>query len=212
MSASINFLSERRKKLTKQQVLDQKIFKLLTGVGIGVFIIFLFTLGVRLAFAFNLDQITKKENQTLQIVQSQESSEKSYVIFAAKLKVISELFVQRRDKQEAIKYFSTLFGPEVTVSDIAYEADTSLLTFGLKANNIFTLDQVFNKLGTPEVRAQFKSVAATELRRDKQGAYQTSVVVTLKDEPVNPQADVTAPAASTLPEAGTTDVQPPVTP
>lgn len=188
MAASINFLSERRKKLTKQQVVDLKIFRLMTGIGIGVFLVFLLSLGARLALAYNLDQVAQRQNQLMKVVQSQEDEEKSYVIFAAKLRVISELFVQRRDKQEAIKYFSTLFGSDVMVSDIAYQADTSVLTFGLQAKNIFSLESVFSKLHTPEVKDQFTSVTASELRRDKNGVYQTSVIVVLKeDKTANPE-------------------------
>jgi len=182
MAASINFLSERRKKLTKQQLVDLKIFRVVSGVGIGILLALLIAVGSRLFFSYTLTQIAAKQSAILALVKSQEESEKSYVIFAAKLRVISELFVQRRDKQEAIKYFSTLFGPDVLVSDIEYEADTSLLTFGLEAKNIFTLETVFNRLNTQEVKDQFASVAATELRRDKFGTYQTSVLVTLKEE------------------------------
>jgi len=189
MAASINFLRERRKKLTKQQVLDQKLFKVFSGIGIGIFLVFLGSVGARLALAYNLNQITQKQNRMLQVVRSQEANEKSYVIFAAKLRVISELFVQRRDKQEAIKYFSTLFGPDVTVSDIAYEADSALLTFGLQAKNIFTLENVFGNLRNPQVKEQFAAVAASELRRDKTGSYQTTITVTLKSNLTEPSSD-----------------------
>jgi hypothetical protein len=154
----------------------------MTGVGIGILLVFVVTLGIRFAMVYNLSRVKDKQQQILKVVKSQEESEKSYVIFAAKLRVISELFVQRRDKQEAIRYFSTLFGPEVIISDIAYEADSSILTFGLQAKNIFTLENVFSLLSTPAVRDQFTTVSASELRRDKLGIYQTSVVVTLKDE------------------------------
>lgn len=191
MAASINFLSERRKKLTKQQILDLKIFRIVSGIAIGAFIVLLISVGARMAFAFNLKKITDLQAQTLQQVKSQEESEKSYVIFAAKLRVISELFVQRRDKQEAIKYFSTLFGTDVLVSDIAYEADTSLLTFGVEAKNVFTLESVFNKLSTQQVKDQFVDVKATELRRISNGSYQTSVLVTLKDGAASAAAPTT---------------------
>lgn len=132
--------------------------------------------------AYQLQQLSNQENRLLSQVRSQEDSEKSYVIFAAKLNVLSQLFAQRRDKQEALEYFTTLFGSDVLVSDVAYDADSGVLTLGLKANNIFTLQTVFEQLRSEEVKSQFTSVTTSELRRDDQGSYQTTVTIALKEE------------------------------
>lgn len=180
MRSTINFLRDRRRRLTKQQELDKKIFNI-TTVACGVaFAVFLISLGVRLFFAYTLDQLTNRENRLLAQIRSQEDSEKSYIIFAAKLKVLSALFEQRRDKQEALAYFTTLFGPNVLVSDVAYDAESSILTLGLKATDIFTLQGVFDLLNSPEVGERFQSVAASELRRNDLGEYQTNVTIELK--------------------------------
>lgn len=182
MATTINFLRDRRRRLTKQQQLDRKLFKfssLALGIGFSVFIV---TLGARLLFAYNLEQLVNQENRLLAQVRSQEDSEKSYIIFAAKLKVLTELFSQRRDKQEALAYFTTLFGPDVLVSDVAYDANDAILTLGLTAKDIFTLDTVFDRLGSDEVRSQFEKVAASELRRNDQAEYQSNVTITLKEK------------------------------
>lgn len=182
MATTINFLRDRHRRLTKQQALDQKIFKITTAVGGICLALLLLTLGIRLFMAYQLQQLNNQENRLLAEVRSQEDSEKSYVIFAAKLNVLSQLFAQRRDKQEALEYFTTLFGPDVLVSDVAYDADIGVLTLGLKANNIFTLQTVFDQLRSDEVKSQFASVTASELRRDDQGSYQTTVTISLKEK------------------------------
>lgn len=179
MATTINFLRDRRRRLTKQQALDQKMFKAAAAVCGICFGIFIASVGIRLFLAYQLQQLGDRENRLLAQVRSQEDSERSYVIFAAKLKVLSQLFEQREDKQVALEYFTTLFGPDVLVSDVAYDADAGELVLGLKANNVFTLQTVFNQINSQEVKDEFRSISASELRRDDQGAYQTTVTIGL---------------------------------
>lgn len=181
MATTINFLRDRRRKLTKQQTLDRKIFQIMSWVGGAVFVVFIGAVGIRLFMAYQLQQLNDRETRLLAQVRSQEDSERSYIIFAAKLQVLAQLFEQRRDKQEALEYFSTLFGPDVLISDVAYDADSGILTLGLRANTVFTLQSVFEQLNSSVVKERFAGVSAGDLRRNDQGEYQTSITIALKE-------------------------------
>lgn len=184
---AINFLKDRRKKLTKQQLLDMKLFRAAGAICLACFVLFIAAVGVRLLLAYQLDQQKKRENQLLVQIRSQEDNEEAYVIFAAKLKVLAALFEQRQDKQEALQYFTTLFGSDILVNDVAYDSEDNILTLGLQAADIFSLQSVFDQLQSEQVKDQFLSVAASDLRRNDQGQYQTNITVQLQ-EPQAPAA------------------------
>lgn len=180
MLSSINFLRDRRRRLTKQQALDRKIFKFSMIAGGICLSIFLATLGIRLFFVLTQQQLMDREDQLLATIRSQEENERSYVIFAAKLKVLSELFESRRDKQEALQYFTTLFGPNILISDVNYDATGSVLTLGLQAKDVFTLQTIFDLLKSEDVQSQFSSIKTSDLRRNDQGSYVTNVTISLR--------------------------------
>ena len=179
MSYTINFLRHRRKELSKQDQQDQRWFRISSMVAGGVLILSLLIVSGQLFLTYQRKQvITRQENLKKQIM-SHEDVERSYVIFANKVKILTELFKQRSDKRTAINYFSSLFGPDVLISDISYEGDEGILQFGLKAKSIFTLEEVFTKLSTDEVKAQYSMVSKSDLSRDQEGSYRMSVTITL---------------------------------
>lgn len=179
---TINFLKDRRKKLTKQQLLDMKVFRVAGGVLLACFVLFVVGIGIRLYLAYELDLQKNRENQLMAQIRAQEENEEAYVVFAAKLKVLAALFEQRQNKQEALQYFTTLFGSDVLVSDVAYNADNNVLTLGLQAADIFSLQTVFEQLQSQAVKDQFDSVNASDLRRNDRGQYQANVTIDLKEE------------------------------
>lgn len=173
----INFVEHRRKKLNKQQKNDLKIFRIALGIfGVGV-AIFLVLLGTNFYLQFRLRGIQDNQDILTQRVQSQIEVEESILVTIEKLKVLAELFDQRHDKQSAIEYFSGLFGSDVLIQDINYEADDRILSLRLQSDSVFSLENVFERLAQPEVSETFGQVNKSALSRNDQAMY--SVVITL---------------------------------
>src|SRR5687768_4912754 len=102
MSYTINFVRQRQKLLSKQQ---QQDLLALRYAGIGAGIVALVTavvLGGRFWLQFQLDELKAQETLLKRSVLSQEEMERSYVVFANKLKVIKQLLEDRSDKKAAI--------------------------------------------------------------------------------------------------------------
>lgn len=180
MSGLINFVRYRRKLLSKKQQQDFQLFRYsLYGIA-GVFVIFLVALGVRLLLAYNLSQIDQQQNELRRTILGLEENEKQYVIFSSKVKALVELFDERRNKQEAISFFSKAFGGGVLVSDMTYNAQDSMLTFGLVSQDVFTMEEVYNMLQTQDVRNTFEQIKMSDMRRSADGTYRITVTVILK--------------------------------
>lgn len=182
MAREINFVQGRRKKLTKAQKNDLKIFKIVVGV-FGVLLgLFLITLAIDFYLQFQIKRTQDQQTQMEREVLSQENVEQSIVLSTEKIKILSELFDQRYDKQAAIDYFSTIFGTQVLIKDINYEADERILSMRLQSQSIFVLEDVFLKLSDPEVREKFGQVNKSELSRNDRGSYNMAITLSLAEE------------------------------
>lgn len=181
MSKHINFVSARRKTLTKHQERDRKWFGWTTKMVLGVFGVFLLALGIRLFFMYQLKVVVDAQQVTRQAIVANEAIEREYTIFAHKLKQLSTIFIRRQNKQEALRFFNDLFGSEVKVSEIIYSSDGNedILTFTLRAQSVFTLDEIFDKLNSPEVLNRFNNIEKESLRRSSDGSYGIQITLVL---------------------------------
>ncbi|MBU0576467.1 hypothetical protein KJ654_02280, partial [Patescibacteria group bacterium] len=98
----INFVRNRIKTLTKLAQGDKKIFNI-AGVTTAVFLVILVGIfGLRFYLISQLSKIENSKQSLLARIKSQENTEKSFVIFVDKLRVLSGIFAERKDKQDAI--------------------------------------------------------------------------------------------------------------
>ncbi|NCN03724.1 MAG: hypothetical protein GW942_01460 [Candidatus Pacebacteria bacterium] len=181
MPKEINFIQGRRKKLTKDQKNDFKIFKIASTTFAILIATFLITLGLDFFLKFQVKNAQEKQIDMEKQVLAKESVEQSIVIATEKLKILSELFEQRYDKQASINYFSNVFGPEVLIKDINYEANERILSLRLQSQSIFVLEEVFLKLSDPEVEAQFGNINKSELIRNDKGGYNMAITLSLSE-------------------------------
>ena len=184
MATQINFVSERRKVLTKLEEQDRKWFQIALKVVIACFVLFLVGLGFRLFFMYQVKQVVDQQQLTRQAILSQEALEKEYTVFAHKLRELSQLYGRREDKQEALLFFNQLFGPDVKVSEINYESDgdEDILSFTLRARSVSVLDEVFTKLNSTAVSDQFNAIQKDTLRRSDDGSYGMKITLILSGE------------------------------
>jgi hypothetical protein len=182
MAREINFVQGRRKKLTKDQKKDFQIFRIVVAT-FGILIaVFLITLGIDFYLKFQVKNAQDQQQEMERQILAQESVEQSLVIATEKLKILSELFDQRYDKQAAIEYFSNIFGSQVLIKDINYEADERILSLRLQSQSIFILEEVFLKLSDPSVEEQFGNVNKSELIRNDRGGYNMAITLSLSED------------------------------
>ncbi len=182
MSQSINFVGDRRKRLNKTQKQDKKIMGIMINVLIGVFIIFLIVLGLRLFYIFRVKTVKDQQAGVRNVILSHETIEKEYIIFAQKLKKLSVFFGRRKDKQEALVFFSKVFGSDVIVSGIDYtSADEDVVSFTIKAPNIFVMERVFNTLEDPKVDSIYPNITKSGMNRSGSGNYTVNLAVVLTE-------------------------------
>lgn len=180
--AAINFVKDRRKKLTAQQQLDHKLFRIASYVLAGCFAVFLVVIGARLYFARSAQAVIDDQTAVKRAIENKEEIEADYSIFAQKLKVLSELFGQRKNKQEALLFFGDVFGPDITVSGIDYTAsEDGILSFTIKAPSVFYLDGVFDVLEGEEVTTKYSRVQKSTLNRASDGSYSLKLTVVFAD-------------------------------
>jgi hypothetical protein len=175
----INFLKERRKTLTKMQQRDALWLKW-SAAATAILVVIS---GIAGAAAFltsrSLSHVKEIQDQTKNAILASENVEKTFVLTFHKVEILGALFKDRQNKQEAINYFSTIFGPQVLVKQVEFQGEDQLLTFGLEAQDVFVLENVFDKLKANEVKEKFDKVTPSDLRRLEDGKYQMSVAVVL---------------------------------
>ncbi|MBU0579121.1 hypothetical protein KKE34_04965 [Patescibacteria group bacterium] len=178
----INFVRGRIKALTKLGQNDKKFFNI-AAITTSVFLLILAgVLGFKFYFVSQLGDIQSSRENLLERIKSKEATEKSFVLFVSKLRVLSEIFSQRKDKQDVIGYFSQVFGPDVVIDRIAYDADSQLLAFGLLSKDIFTLETVFDILDSEQSKQRFSSLAKSNLQRNSGGTYRMQITIVLGKE------------------------------
>ncbi|MDQ3008287.1 MAG: hypothetical protein M3Q81_01700 [bacterium] len=182
MNATINFLKNRQRALTTTQKRDKRFFYIgLATLGV-IFLLFLAALGTQLYFTFQVRTVQASTETFKQTIEAQESNERSFLVFNAKVKALADIFKGRSNKQEAIRYFSSLFGDDVLMSDISYDQTSGILSFTLQSANVFTLERVFTILKSEAVVTRFSQVSSSGLRRSTDGSYQMTVTVVLTEE------------------------------
>jgi hypothetical protein len=177
MSREINFLEERRKRVTKLNKTDQKLFEW-TIIGFSVtLVICIIVLAVSFFLNRQLTQIQADQETTKNQILNNQSTERSFVLFVHKLSALAQIYQNRQDKKEAIRYFTRVFGPDVLINQIEFDQTTKLIQFQLQSKDVFTLEKVMNILTSDEVRQKFTSVNPSDLSRLPNGRYQLSLSV-----------------------------------
>lgn len=181
---AINFVSSRQKSLTKKQVVDQKYFYISAGVFGVVVLITLIVLGVQW-YVFSKVKTVKQESEILkEQILAGEDKENTFIVLVHKLEAISKVMDERKARQEAVDYFSTVFGNEVLVEEMRYEEDQQrqLLVFKLISKDVFVLEGVLGKLQSQELKEKYPLVKFSDLKRSEKASYSLDVTVSLSQE------------------------------
>ncbi len=178
----INFLSQQNRELSGQQKKDAQILKYATIGFAAVAVVFIILFGTRFYFQYKLKNLQTQISTVSQQIDSSQELEANYLFFIDKLKIIKQLFDQRSDKQIALSYFSSLFGPEITISGLTYNMEEGILSLRVLSPHVFYLEEAFDVLDDSNVTKHFVTLNKTNLSRTETGEYAFSLTVTFKED------------------------------
>lgn len=180
--SEINFLSQRQITVGKTEAVDKRYRYFATLGFIGALVIFFIAAGANFFLTTRLKQANAKGTALTNQIRGDESVETAFLIFSQKLKSVREIYENRSNKQQAIDFFSNLFGEQVFLSGMNYGGEGNELTLQLTSSNVFTLENMLTALDSESVRENFSSVTKRALRRDELGSYSLDLAVELKKE------------------------------
>ncbi len=180
MSVSINFVAERQKKLKLAQEKDRPLLKK-AGVALaGVVLVTGIVLAISFYFSFETNQVIASQKKITAQIDSRKETEKKFASFFQKLSVLTQLFGERQNKQEALSFFKNLFGSEITVTGLTYNETDQKLTFSILSPSVFKLESVFNTLRSQALKDKYPNVEKNNLTRGDNGSYSMQLTVILK--------------------------------
>jgi hypothetical protein len=180
MVKEINFLSERRRTITKQEKLDKRLVKMAAIFLSMVLVVVTVVLGTTLYIQSRLRQVQAQQQTIRGQITDGRATEEAFVIFVRKLTSLAQLDQARQDKRDTIAYFSTIFGQNVFVQSIEFDQKNKLLIFRIQSDDVFALKNVLNVVNSADVAQKFQSVNPSDLARMSDGTYQLSIAVAIK--------------------------------
>lgn len=176
----INFLRERRKTLSKQELADKKVLKI-SSIFFGIFFAFFaLVFGLHFFLTSRINAVRSQQDATRSQIVADQPVEKSFVVFVHKLTVLAQLFKDRAEKRDAVDYLTTAFAPDVFIKQIDFNQKDKLLIFRVQANDIFHLQKVFDVANSDATRQKFASITTSNLERMSDGHYEMNIVVLTK--------------------------------
>jgi len=179
MPRVINFVQDRAKQAKVQDGQDRKIFFKTLIAWAVVVVVLVLAGGARLGFGWQASRAEQAFATTQKSLELSEQEQTQYQAFMQKVSVLSEIYAERRDKQEALAFFRTLFDQGVSISGLSYDDKNKELTFSLTADSVFVLEMVLKRIDSPETRAKYPDITPDSLRRGPDGKYTAKITVAL---------------------------------
>lgn len=177
---NINFLSNRVKQKSKQKEQDVKIFRLSTYVLIAACVLMVATISFKLFNTFRINSVENKIKDYRETILAQEHVELNYLIFVNKIKVITEIYQKRSNKQEAMSYFADTFAGKAEITGMSYQEEQGGLILQLSSENIFKFKDVNEILDSESLRQQYQNIEKNALARADNGSYKLTLKLELK--------------------------------
>ena len=177
MPRQINFLAERQKGISKQQLQDLRLMKI-AGVVLGVVCLAgLIIFGLFFYFTYQLAQIRNQEGAIRGQILGAQGNEEAFVVYVKKLASLATIYKSREDKNNIIAYFSSLFGQDVVVTGIDFDQTDNLLHVKVEADDVFVLHRVLDLLNSDAVKAKFPALVSSNLDRNADATYEITITV-----------------------------------
>lgn len=178
---NINFFSNRVNQKGKQKKQDAKIFHISSYILVGLILVMIGAFVFKFYNNLQISNTNKKIKENRESILGQENVELNYLIFVNKIKVISEIYQKRSNKQEAMNYFSEAFIGRADIIGMNYQADQGGLILQLSSNNVFKLQETNDLLDSEELRQQYQNIEKSALSRTNLGNYKLTLKLELKN-------------------------------
>ncbi len=180
MPDNINFVAQRQKRLKLRQEKDRPLLKkMIIFLAVTVFLTGI-TLAVQIYFNFEKNQVLASQKKIQSAIDGRQETDQRYATFFHKLSILTQLFGERQNKQEALLYFRNLFGEGVSVTGLSYNETDQQLTFSILSPSVFNLEKVFSTLQSEALKAKYPQVSRRNLARSDNGSYSMQLTVDLK--------------------------------
>lgn len=204
MAKGINFVRDRQRKLSKLEVQDRKYLRM-ASIALGsIVVLCVLAIIARFYFIYRYKQVSDEQSRLRSEIVAREEIERSFTVFSHKLKILTDLFGKRKEKQETLAYFSNLFGPDVIIRQLSYNASDEILSFSLQSKNIFVLEDVFIVMNSAEMEQRYPDLRKTGLSRSGDGTYAMNILIALGEKPLPTPEPI--PGTETLDDAVTEEV------
>lgn len=177
---NINFLANRVNQKDKQKERDVKIFRISTYVLVVAAVLMVGTFSFKLYNNLKISNAEKKIKEYKESILAKEATEINYLIFVNKIKVISEIYQKRSNKQEAMADFSDTFNGKADIIGMNYQEDQGGLVLQLSSDNIFKFQKVNEILDGEELRQRYQKIEKNILNRTDLGSYKLTLKLELK--------------------------------
>ena len=177
---NINFFANRVSEKIKQKKQDAHFFRLSTFGLIGVIVLMVLTFAFKFYNTIRLSRLEKAIKDYQISILGAEQIEMNYLIFVNKIKVITEIYQKRSNKQEAMNYFAEAFSDQAEIIGMNYQEDQGGLILQLSCDNIFKLHSVNQLLDSPSLRQQYQKIEKSSLSRTDLGTYKLTLKLELK--------------------------------
>lgn len=178
---NINFFSNRVNQKGKQKEKDAKIFRISSYVLVGLIFIMVGTFVFKFYNNLQINNTNKQIKENKESILGQESVELNYLIFVNKIRVISEIYKKRSNKQEAMNYFAETFVGIADIIGMNYQEDQGGLILQLSSDNVFKLQEANELLDSNELRQQYQNIEKSALTRTDLGNYKLTLKLELKN-------------------------------
>ena len=195
MSREINFLSERRKTLSKQEAKDKRLLRIALIFLAIVIVALLGCIGGLYYFNSQLAKVKSLESAARTEILSNADTEQSFVLFVRKLSSLAAIAQDRQDKRNVIDYFNQVFGPDVLIKGLEFDPKNKLLLFKIESPDVFKLRAVLDLVNSPDIQAKFVSLNPSDLSRTSDGKYEMSLAVSTQMV-ATPSGAIASPSAA----------------
>lgn len=179
---SLNFLRQRRQKLSVLRKQDSLILTISIGF---MAVVLLVTLGL-IAYTINQDQQLNKlkgdEGEVTKTLASMTDKEAEYLVYSARLKTLAIIWPMRGSQQKTLDFLTDITMTNVSYQQVTFDQTKRLLEFSVVTTDYFALEEFITLVRTPAIQDRLESFAIGGVRRDDQGRYSFSVDMQLKAE------------------------------
>jgi len=141
--SEINFLTGRRASLGKANKQDTLYRRYATIAFIIALSFFVLAIGANIFLTTRLRQANATQQALTTQIADEEPVEVSFLIFSQKLKSVREIYESRSNKQQAIDFFSNVFGDQVFLSGMNYGGEGNELSLRLTSQDVFAFENSY---------------------------------------------------------------------